>query len=35
MGRAGRRRVEELFAMAPFVRSYEDLYRSLLTGGKS
>jgi glycosyltransferase involved in cell wall biosynthesis len=29
MGRAGRRRVEEVFAMEPFVREYEQLYASL------
>ena len=30
MGRAGRRRVEALFAMQPFVRRYEELYASLV-----
>lgn len=30
MGRAGRRRVEELFAMEPFVRGYEAVYAGLL-----
>jgi hypothetical protein len=30
MGQAGRRRVEELFAMEPFVEAYEALYSSLI-----
>lgn len=30
MGRAGRRRVEELFAMEPFVRGYEAVYAEVL-----
>jgi glycosyltransferase involved in cell wall biosynthesis len=30
MGRAGRRRVEELFALEPFVRGYEAVYAGLL-----